>query len=100
MSTKKELEQKKELARLYYMQGESQKVIADKVGVSAVTLGRWVDNGGWKEKKAGMNVTRPEIVNKNLVLISRLLDRRESTVRSDLRRGRARLKAMLERSSE
>lgn len=32
--------------------------------------------------------------------ISRLLDRRESTVRSDLRRGRARLKAMLERSSE
>ena len=78
MSTKKELEQKKELARLYYMQGESQKVIADKVGVSAVTLGRWVDNGGWKEKKAGMNVTRPEIVNKNLVLISRLLDRLNS----------------------
>ncbi len=75
MATKKELEQKKELARLYYMQGESQKVIADKVGVSVVTLSKWVDTGGWKEKKAGMNVTRPEIVNKNLVLISRLLDR-------------------------
>ena len=40
MATKKELEQQKELARLYYMQGESQKVIANKVGVSAVTLGR------------------------------------------------------------
>lgn len=78
MATKKELEQKKELARLYYMQGESQKVIADKVGVSAVTLGRWVESGNWKEKKAGMNVTRPEIVNKNLVLISRLLDRLNS----------------------
>ena len=75
MATKKELEQKKELARLYYMQSESQKVIADKVGVSVVTLSKWVDTGGWKEKKAGMNVTRPEIVNKNLVLISRLLDR-------------------------
>lgn len=78
MATKKELEQKKELARLYYMQGESQKVIAGKVGVSAATLGKWVDAGGWKEKKAGMNVTRPEIVNKNLVLISRLLDRLNS----------------------
>ena len=30
--------------------------------------------------------------------ISRLLDRRESTVRSDLRRGRAKLKELLERS--
>lgn len=76
--TKKESEQKKELARLYYMQGESQKVIAEKIGVSPVTLGKWVESGGWKEKKAGMNVTRPEIVNKNLVLISRLLDRLNS----------------------
>ncbi len=31
--------------------------------------------------------------------ISRLLDRRESTIRSDLRRGRAKLKELLERSS-
>ena len=31
--------------------------------------------------------------------ISRLLDRKESTVRSDLRRGRAQLKTLLERSS-
>lgn len=73
--TKKESEQKKELARLYYMQGESQKSISEKVGVSPATLGKWVEAGNWKEKKAGMNVTRPEIVNKNLVLISRLLDR-------------------------
>lgn len=78
MATKKEQEQKRELARLYYMQGESQKSISEKVGVSAVTLGKWVEQGGWKEKKAGMNVTRPEIVNKNLVLISRLLDRLNS----------------------
>ena len=73
--TKKESEQKKELARLYYMQGESQKSISEKVGVSPATLGKWVEAGNWKEKKAGMNMTRPEIVNKNLVLISRLLDR-------------------------
>lgn len=78
MATKKEQEQKRELARLYYMQGDSQKSISEKVGVSAVTLGKWVEQGGWKEKKAGMNVTRPEIVNKNLVLISKLLDRLNS----------------------
>lgn len=76
--TKKESEQKKELARLYYMQGGSQKSISEKVGVSPATLGKWVEAGNWKEKKAGMNVTRPEIVNKNLVLISRLLDRLNS----------------------
>jgi len=75
MATKKELEQKKELARLYYMQGENQKAIAEKVGVSEVTLSRWADAGGWKEKRAGVNITRPEIVNKNLILISKLLDK-------------------------
>jgi hypothetical protein len=75
MATKKELDQKKELARLYYMQGESQRSISEKTGVSTGTIGRWVDGGKWEEKRAGMQVTRPEIVNKNLVLISRLLDR-------------------------
>lgn len=75
MATKKELESKKELARLYYMQGESQKSIAQKTGVSVVTIGKWVEKGGWEVKRAGSNVTRPEIVNKNLILISRLLDR-------------------------
>lgn len=73
--TRKEAEQKKELARLYYMQGEQMQSIAEKVGVSANTIGKWAETGGWKEKRSGMNITRPEIVNKNLILISRLLDR-------------------------
>lgn len=75
MATKKELEKKKELARLYYMQGESQKSISTKIGVSGVTVSRWAAIGAWESKRAGINVTRPEIVNKNLVLISKLLDR-------------------------
>lgn len=78
MATKKELEQKKELARLYYMQGEAQKSIAAKVGVSETTISRWVDKDGWEARRAGVNVTRPEIVNKNLVLISKLLDKLNS----------------------
>lgn len=76
--TKQETEQKKELARLYYMNGESQKSIAQKTGVSEVTIGRWVEKEGWKMKRASLNVTRPEIVNKNLMLISKLLDKLNS----------------------
>ena len=34
MATKKEFEEKREYARLLFMQGETQKVIAEKVGVS------------------------------------------------------------------
>lgn len=75
MATKKDNEQKRELARLYYMQGESQISISEKTGASRNTVSRWVTSGRWEEKRAGINVTRPEIVNKNLVLISRLLDR-------------------------
>lgn len=77
-TSKKELEQKKELARLYFMQGESQKNIASKVNVSENTISRWVDKGEWEKKRAGNMVTRPEIVNKNLILISHLLDKLNS----------------------
>lgn len=78
MTTRKENEQKKELARLYFMQGEDQKTIAAKVGVSETTLSRWATAGAWTEKRAGINITRPEIVNKNLVLIAKLLDKLNS----------------------
>ena len=78
MATRKENEQKKELARLYFMQGEDQKTIAAKVGVSETTLSRWATAGAWTEKRAGINITRPEIVNKNLVLIAKLLDKLNS----------------------
>lgn len=60
------------------MQGESQKSIATRLGVSEVTIGRWSEKDGWKIKRASMNVTRPEIVNKNLMLISKLLDKLNS----------------------
>lgn len=74
MATKKELEEKKEFARLMFMQGETQKSIAEKAGVSAVTLGRWVAAGGWQEQRAAANITRPELVNKLLHTIDRLIE--------------------------
>jgi transcriptional regulator with XRE-family HTH domain len=72
---KKENEQKKELARLYYMQGDTQKQIAIRLNVSEVTVSKWSNDGRWQIKRAAVNITRPELVNKNLLLINSLLDK-------------------------
>lgn len=74
MATKKELEDKREYARLLFMQGKTQKVIAEKVGVSAVTINKWVAENGWQERRAASNITRPELVNKLLHTIDRLIE--------------------------
>lgn len=74
MATKKELEEKREYARLLFMQGETQKVIAEKVGVSAVTVNKWVAENGWQEQRAAANITRPELVNKLLHTIDKLIE--------------------------
>lgn len=71
---KKEKEDKRDYARLLFMQGEQQKEIARKVGVSAQTVTRWVNEGGWTEQRAAQNITRPELVNKLLHTIDRMLD--------------------------
>lgn len=67
--------QEKELARLYYMQGEQQKTIAEKLGIGENTVARWVKDGQWEARRAALNITRPEIVNKILVLISKILEK-------------------------
>jgi uncharacterized protein YjcR len=74
MATKKELDSKKELARMYYMQGDTQKAIAGKTGVSEQTIGKWAEKDAWAAKRAGMNITRPELVNKSLAALNKILD--------------------------
>jgi len=74
MATKKEREQQREHARLLFMQGEPQKSIAEKVGVSAQTITKWVADGGWEQARAAANITRPELVNKILNSINVLLE--------------------------
>lgn len=74
MATKKELEKMREHARLLYMQGEPQKVIAEKVGVSAQTVTKWVNDGGWQAARSAANITRPELVNKILKSIDVLVE--------------------------
>ena len=74
MATKRKNETKKELARMYYMNGDTQKIIAQKVGVSEQTISAWVNDEGWAARRAGVNITRPELVNKALSALNRLLD--------------------------
>ena len=56
------------------MNGDTQKIIAQKVGVSEQTISAWVNDEGWAARRAGVNITRPELVNKALSALNRLLD--------------------------
>ena len=71
--TKAETEKKKTLARSLYLAGMEQNEIAEKVEVSRVTISKWCNADGWKEARAAKNVTRPELVNKLLLTIDKLI---------------------------
>lgn len=62
--SKKEIEKSKELARLYYLNGDTQKLVAEKVGVSRVTINKWVSDGGWDTMRMAKSITRKELVAK------------------------------------
>ena len=70
---KSETEKKKSLARSLYLSGMEQNEIAEKVDVSRVTISKWCNAEGWKEARAAKNVTRPELVNKLLLTIDKLI---------------------------
>ncbi len=72
--TKKEMEQSKELAKLYYLNGDSQKLIAERVGVSRVTINKWVNDGSWDAIRTAKTVTRKELVAKMMRNASEKLD--------------------------
>lgn len=76
---KAESEKRKSLARTLYLSGLVQTEIADKVGVSKVTISKWCNNEGWKETRAAKNITRPELVNKLLLTIDRLIEEANSS---------------------
>ena len=59
MSTKAEKGQKMEWAKLLYTREHlTQKEIAEKTGVSAVTVNKWVKQDGWDKLRQSMLVTR------------------------------------------
>lgn len=55
--------QKKEWAKtLYLRENITQQEIADRVGVSRVSVSNWVRAGKWEEQKVGITLTRQEQV--------------------------------------
>ena len=85
--TKAETERKKALARTLYMAGKEQTEISEQIEVSRQTLTRWAKEGGWKETRAATNVTRPELVNKLLLTIDRLITQVNESEDPDLMAG-------------
>lgn len=77
--TKAEIENKRSLARSLYLSGMEQTEIADKVGISRVTISKWCVAEGWKEARAAKSVTRPELVNKLLLTIDKLIEQVNSS---------------------
>lgn len=70
----KDNEKKKSLARSLFMSGMEMTEIAAKVDVSRVTISKWCNADGWKEARAAKNITRPELTNKILLSIDKLLE--------------------------
>jgi len=66
--------EKKEFAFILYMNGELQKNICERVGITPVTLGKWIDKDKWKERRAAKTISKAELINKALQSISNLLD--------------------------
>lgn len=55
--------QKKEWAKtLYLKENLTQQEIADRVGVSRVSVNRWIADGKWEGQKVGLTLTREEQV--------------------------------------
>lgn len=76
---KAELENKKSLAKTLYLSGMEQQEIAQKTGISKVTISKWCNTEGWKESRAARNITRPELVNKLLLTIDNLIEQVNSS---------------------
>ena len=72
--TRKDTEQKKSLGRSLYLSGMEQTEIADKLGVSRVTISKWCTAEGWKEARAAKYISRPELVNKLLLTIDAMIE--------------------------
>ena len=87
--TKAELENKKQLGRSLYLSGMEQQEIAERLGVSRVTISNWCTKEGWKEARAANNITRPELVNKLLLTIDQLITSVNQSKNPDLIAGLA-----------
>lgn len=55
------ISQKKEWAKTLYLKDNlTQQEIADRVGVSRITINKWINTGKWEQQKVGITLTREE----------------------------------------
>ena len=71
---KKQNQTKEKIALSLYLSGETQKDIAEQIGVSRVTLSGWIKKGRWETLRAAKTLTRTELTNKMLMTVNQLLD--------------------------
>lgn len=71
--------QKKELAELLFVSGacQTQKELAERVGVSEITMSKWVNAGNWEEKKRSLITIRNEQLGRLYRLLEWYTDRLE-----------------------
>jgi hypothetical protein len=72
--TKAEIENRRSLARSLFMSGMELTEISERTGISRTSVSKWCAADGWKEARAAKNITRPELVNKLLLTIDRLIE--------------------------
>lgn len=72
--TRKEIEDKKQIAYILYMSGEDQNDIAERVDVTPKTISEWATKGAWKQKRTAGTITRDELINKVLLNLNAMLD--------------------------
>jgi hypothetical protein len=73
--TKKEIQNKKQIAYVMYMAFEDNKIIAETLDVTPKTIGDWAEAGHWKTKRSDGTITRDELVNKCLLSLNKILDK-------------------------
>lgn len=68
----------REYAYMLYMQGVSQKDIAERTGITEKTISTWKQDGQWEAKRAAKEIDINQLVGKALMRINEILDSKES----------------------
>lgn len=86
MPTKESIQQKKEFARLLYVQEgvTTQKELAARVGVSEQTISKWINQENWQQFRASLIITKDQELRRlygQLIELNDAIEQREPGMR-------------------